>query len=241
MAVRERSTITTGQAAPLGYLPSTYKQRWSNLLAWRNVRNQAQGAGAPAAPAAPGVAPVPGAKPPGQGTGPALDAQYGIDASQLLFRNTNTVNDLTLAGQRDTTDYQESMRRLAVQRAQALDNANVSANKAGLFYSGQRQKERGRLEAQYRDSEADVSNNYTRAMQDRQEQVNRINESQPLDLESLRQAAIGRGIQAKADAPPPAGSMLPGANPVAASGQLGLLQQWHDQAAGALAKRRARR
>lgn len=165
--------------------------------------------GPPAAPAAPSVAPTPSAndKPP---DGPALDAQYGTDAASLLFRNANSIADLQKANERERTDFSESMRRLAVQRGQALHNTNEGYNKRGLFFSGQLGKARDTLNTQYDQSASDANKSFTRDIQDRLDQIARIQKSQPLDLEGLRQAAIQRALAAKAAEQPPAASAAPG-------------------------------
>jgi hypothetical protein len=161
-------------------------------------------AGGQATPAAPGIAPVPAAKPAGESGGDeALDSIFAIDSAQLKFRDRNEIAGLAAQQTNDDTDYSESMRRIATQRGQALQNADENANARGLFYSGQLGKRRQQLEAQYKQTEGDAANSYQRAKSGRQGRVDEINRGEPLELEGLRQEALGRALTAKQNEPPP--------------------------------------
>jgi hypothetical protein len=99
------------------------------------------------------------------------DAQYYADTAQDTFDRNAKINDITTTGQRDKTDTAEAIRRLLATQPQALQNARESANKQGLFNSGQLGKREGDINTQYAQQQGDVQRDADRRESDRQTAV----------------------------------------------------------------------
>lgn len=97
---------------------------------------------APAAPTAPSVF--------------APDAQYLAEAGQRLQDRQAKTNELNANTQTDSQDTAEAIRRLLQSRGEVETSTKQTANKQGLFYSGQLGKRLGDVAADFTRRQSDA-------------------------------------------------------------------------------------
>jgi hypothetical protein len=185
-----------------------------SAFAPRNPNAHLQGAARSAfAPAAPGA--PPNASPPGQpqesGATFAPDAEYLATAAQRQFERTQALQGLTTQGSTDKSDTQEAIRRLTAAAPEQRQGIKQSANKAGLFYSGQLGKQQDAFEADLTQRQGDINTDYQRREDARAAARTAIEQGAPLEEAASMAEAAGRQVNRDsiaADnymlAPPPA-------------------------------------
>lgn len=108
---------------------------------------------------------APGAAAPGTGGAPGgggfvPDAQYLAEAAQRAFDRTSQINALNDQTTQDRSATDEAIRRLLGQVPQDRQNINQSANKEGLFYSGQLTKRLDDYEAAVARQRGDINTDF---------------------------------------------------------------------------------
>lgn len=116
---------------------------------------------APKAPAAPTASQTPTAAPqqPAAPRDPR-DAEYYRQMAKLEYTRDESIKDINLDEGYDSANLHKAIRLLQEQRPQDQTNAKESANKAGLFYSGQLGKQLGDIEVDYTRRQQDLQGDY---------------------------------------------------------------------------------
>lgn len=127
------------------------------------------------------------------------DATYLADAALRAFKRRQELGQLALEDSHDSTDHQEAIRRLAEQRAPALQNTKQTANKQGLFYSGQLGKRLGEVERDFTRQEGDQGRDYDRRRAAREAARRAIESGAPLEEAAAAAAAADRQIERDAE------------------------------------------
>lgn len=165
---------------------------------------------APAAPAAPGLAPVP----------TAHDAGYLAGVGKLDFQKTQGLTQLQEQQAYDNTDYQEAVRRAAQGHTGDVQSTRETANKQGLFYSGQLDKRLygdSGVETLYQRQVNDANRDYQRRSAARTAARTALEQGYPLDVATLAAQEAERRVAADL-ANPPAADVAPAAPAPPAAG-----------------------
>jgi hypothetical protein len=185
-------------------------------VAANNALNRARAAVPRHAPVRPPtMGQPPAASPPGQpqeaGATFAPDAEYLAAAAQRQFERSQALQGLTTQGSTDKADTQEAIRRLTSAAPEQRQGIKQSANKAGLFYSGQLGKQLGNFEADLTQRQGDINLDFERREQARAAARSAIEQGMPLEEAASLAESATRQVQRDslaADnymlAPPPA-------------------------------------
>lgn len=114
---------------------------------------------APAGPPPPAPA-MPTAAVPQGGPESFMDAEYLAWRAQKQFEDNQQRATWDAEDKGDESSRGEAIRRLMQRRPEDLQRADVTHNKAGLFYSGMLGKERGQIEGDYVRQQADTNSDY---------------------------------------------------------------------------------
>jgi hypothetical protein len=182
-----------------------------------NALNRARAqAGSPKGVARPPVAgQPPNASPPGMPQQPsatfAPDAEYLAAAAQRQFERSQALQGLTSQSSTDKADTAEAIRRLTSAAPEQRQGIKQSANKAGLFYSGQLGKQLGAFEADLTQRQGDINLDAQRREDARAAARTAIEQGMPLEEAAALAESAGRQVQRDATAadnfmlaPPPA-------------------------------------
>lgn len=168
--------------------------------------------GLPAQPAAAGGAPAAAAAPAGGSATAAAtivpDAQFLAEAAQRAFQRTTQLNALTQEGSDDKTNTTTAINRLLEGAVGDRQKINEGANKAGLFYSGQRLKQVGDYDKKLNESTGDATTLLGQRQSARDAQIAAINAGGPLD-EATAMAAAGTRQTARDTAAADLGALAP--------------------------------
>jgi hypothetical protein len=185
-----------------------------------NALNRAR-AGVPSSVARPPMAGAPpGQSPPGQPQENhatfAPDAEYLAAAAQRQFERTQALQGLTTQSSTDKADTAEAIRRLTSAAPEQRQGIKQSANRAGLFYSGQLGKQLGNFEADLTQRQGDVTTDWQRREDAREAARAAIEQGRPLEEAAALAEAAGRQVNRDAVAadnymlaPPPAAAVAP--------------------------------
>jgi hypothetical protein len=110
---------------------------------------QAGAPGVPPAAAAPAPAAPAPAPPPDPNAVDPRDSTYGVGLTGLLGQVQTQRQRVATDGARDQQGYDENVKTLAAQRADALVQTKEGSNKQGLLYSGILGKRNGEVNGQY--------------------------------------------------------------------------------------------
>lgn len=114
---------------------------------------------APAGPPPP-APPIPTVAQPQGGPEQFMDAEYLAWKAQAEFDRNQQRAAWDAEDKGDESSRAEAIRRMMQRRPEDLQRADVTHNKAGLFYSGILGKERGSIEADYVRQQADTNADY---------------------------------------------------------------------------------
>jgi hypothetical protein len=183
------------------------RQRNSNLLAQYGANPGSVPGARPGGP--------PNASPPGQpqtaGATFAPDAEYLAAAAQRQFERSQAIQGLTSQSSTDKADTAEAIRRLTSAAPEQRQGIKQSANKAGLFFSGQLGKQLNSFEADLTQRQGDINLDHQRREDARAAARAAIEQGMPLEEAAALAESAGRQVNRDAIAadnymlaPPPA-------------------------------------
>jgi hypothetical protein len=147
----------------------------------------------------PQAGPPPAQSPPGQpeqGSTPFVpDAAYLAAAAQRNFERGEAIKNLTSQGSTDKADTAEAIRRLLSKAPEQRQGIKQSANKAGLFYSGQLGKQLNNYEADLTQNQGDINLDYQRREEARAAARSAIERGAPLEEAAALAEAAGRQVE----------------------------------------------
>lgn len=171
---------------------------------------------APSAPSvpSPGSSTPTGATPPGAPAQVIPDAQYLAELAQKQFERTTATNALNSQTDDDKTTTAEAIRRLLQRVPEERQQISQTANRQGLFYSGQLGKRLGDYQAEVTRQEGDFTGDLGRREAAREAARQAIAAGRPIEEAALLAAAADRQIGRDQDAA--AAGTLVAAPPIAA-------------------------
>lgn len=168
-------------------------------------------------PKAPTVAPIAATPPAPKPAEFAPDSQYLADAAQRAFERQQKITQLNTESRIDTTDFNEALRRMTESRAGVEQQTRQTANKQGLFYSGQLGKRLGDVATDFTRRQSDAQLQYDRREAARRAAIAAIEAGAPLEEAAAMAAAADRQLardQEAADARALAQESAPAPTPV---------------------------
>lgn len=130
----------------------------------------------------------------------ALDAQGLQEQAQLHFQTGQQLADLAQQGAYDQTDVAEALRRMQTQQTDTEQQTRESANRAGLFYSGQLGKQMGDVQTQFGRQRFDQQTAYDRRQAARVASRQAILQGATLEEAAIAAEAADRQIQRDTEA-----------------------------------------
>lgn len=122
------------------------------------------------------------------------DASYIAQAAQAQFNRTNQINQLNAESESQRSTLQESIRRLMENAVGQRQSTKETANKQGLFYSGQLGKRLGDLESQIARQRADMQSDFDAQERARAAARQAILQGEPLETAAMRAEAVERQL-----------------------------------------------
>jgi hypothetical protein len=169
----------------------------------------------------------PGQSPPGQPQENHAtfvpDAEYLAGAAQRQFDRTQAIKGLTTQGSQDKADTAEAVRRLLAKAPEQRQGIKQSANRAGLFYSGQLGKNLNNFEADLTQTRGDIDQGYQRREEARAAARAAIEQGMPIEEAAAMAESATRQVGRDSVAadnymlapPPPAATAGPVVKPAA--------------------------
>ena len=189
MAIQAQKTKRT-----LGVIPSTpatggrYTSTrqpgggFSNVFVPQTVIDQARGAQ---------VKPPPAPRAPYQWT---PDAAYNAAVARLAFNRDEGIRQIDERQGYANADFAEASRRLGLQRTGAEKQTRETANRQGLFYSGQLGKRLGDVAASFTRQQGDLQRNKDRDDAARRAARQALIDGYTLEEAAARAEAVARGL-----------------------------------------------
>jgi uncharacterized phage infection (PIP) family protein YhgE len=145
--------------------------------------------------AAPGQPAAPGATPGRQAGQFIPDAQYLAQAAQAQFQRQQQLDQIKAQHEAGLSAYNESVRRASEDVPQQRQQVSQSANKQGLFYSGQLGKQLGDYETMVARQRADLQNQFSSEEKAREAARTAILQGEPIDTAAAKAEAVQRQIE----------------------------------------------